>query len=220
MSALMVPCIILFTFKEFVGTLGGAFVLSTSIGIGLIGIGLMGYSTSIARDRDKEVFQRLRVAPIPSYFIMMSRLTVQLAMIFFLVIITFIAGYNLDKITLTGKGYLFGFIMAIFGGALYLSLGQALVGLIKTSETLNSTSRLVYIAFMMLGMFTDTGQLGKEFTEMLKFSPYSVVKRILSAGLNPDTWNWDASIALMVTLTYTFLFCFIGVRWFKWNSSK
>src|SRR5208283_1467065 len=101
MSALMVPCIILFTFKEFVGTLGGAFVLSTSIGIGLIGIGLMGYSTSIARDRDKEVFQRLRVAPIPSYFIMMSRLTVQLAMIFFLVIITFIAGYNLDKITLT-----------------------------------------------------------------------------------------------------------------------
>src|SRR2546425_142785 len=78
---LLVPVIILISWKGLVDKLGGAFALSTCITIGLIAIGLMGYSNSIARDRDKGVFQRLRVAPMPSWCIMVSRLLVQLMMI-------------------------------------------------------------------------------------------------------------------------------------------
>lgn len=217
-SSLMVPAIILFTFKELAEKLGGAFVISTSIGMGLIGIGLMGYSNSIARDRDKDVFQRLRVAPIPSSFIMVSRILVQLIMIFILVTFTFVGGYYFDQITLSPIGYLFGGIMAIIGGALYLGLGQALVGLIKNGDTVNSTSRLVYIVFIMVGMFGDTGSFGPDFTKTIKFSPYGSVKCILSSGLDPTKWNNDSTIALIVTLIYTIIFAAIGIKWFKWNS--
>src|SRR6202048_1550648 len=75
---LLVPVIILISWKGVVDKLGGAFALSTCITIGLVAIGLMGYSNSIARDRDKGIFQRLRVAPVPSWAIMASRITVQL----------------------------------------------------------------------------------------------------------------------------------------------
>src|ERR1700712_1321498 len=68
----LVPVIILTSWKGLVDKLGGAFVLSNCITVGLTAIGLMGYANSIARDRDKGIFQRLRVAPVSSWSIMCS----------------------------------------------------------------------------------------------------------------------------------------------------
>ena len=66
MLILLVPIVILLSWKGAIDKLGGDFVLGTCITLGLIAIGLMGYSNSVARDRDKGVFQRLRVAPLPT----------------------------------------------------------------------------------------------------------------------------------------------------------
>src|SRR5689334_20015589 len=57
---LLVPVLILISWKGLIAKVGGGFVLSTCVSLGLISIGLMGYTNSIARDRDKGVFQRLR----------------------------------------------------------------------------------------------------------------------------------------------------------------
>src|SRR6266436_8035194 len=89
---LLVPVIILISWKGVIDKLGGAFALSTCITIGLVAVGLMGYCNSIARDRGKGVFQRLRVAPLPSWSIMARRLTVQFAMIILMTAVVFIAG--------------------------------------------------------------------------------------------------------------------------------
>src|SRR5665213_1218486 len=64
--SLLVPVIILISWKGVIEKLGGAFALSISLTIGLTSIGIMGYAISISRDRDKGVFQRLRVTPIPT----------------------------------------------------------------------------------------------------------------------------------------------------------
>jgi ABC-2 type transport system permease protein len=120
---------------------------------------LMGYSNSIARDRDKGVFQRLRVAPMPSWCIMASRLIVQLLMIILLTIIVFVAANNIDHITLTPRGYTITFFTATIGGAVYLGLGQVVVGLIQNPETVNSTCRLIYFMFIVVGMFGEFGIL-------------------------------------------------------------
>ncbi len=150
---LFVPVIILVSWKDVIDQLGGAFALSACITIGLMAIGLMGYSNSIARDRDKGVFQRLRVAPVASWSIMASRLTVQLMMILLVTVLVFFAGYYVDHITLSPVGYVLTFFTALIGGAVYLGLGQLIVGLIKNPETVNSTTRLVYFVCIMVGMF-------------------------------------------------------------------
>ena len=137
---LLVPVIILISWKGIIDKVGGAFALSSCITIGLIAIGLMGYSNAIARDRDKGVFQRLRATPVPSWAIMVSRLVVQLVMIILLTAVVFLAGHYYDGITISPVGYALGFVAAIFGGALYLGLGQMIVGLLKNAETVNSTT--------------------------------------------------------------------------------
>jgi ABC-2 type transport system permease protein len=214
---LLVPVIILISWKGLVDKLGGQFVLSTCITIGLISIGLMGYSNSIARDRDKGIFQRLRVAPVSSWCIMASRLFVQLVMILLLTVVVFIVGYNFDHIALSAGGYLMSFLAAVVSGAVYLSLGQVVVGRIKNPETVNSTTRLIYFLFIMIGMFGELGVLGDQLKQVVHYSPYGVVKSILSSSMHPSTWTNETTILLLMTIGYTFIFSFFGIKWFKWK---
>lgn len=217
---LIVPVIILMTWKAMISTFGGPFILSNSITIGLFASGLMGYANTVARDRDKGIFQRLRVAPVPSWAIMISRLLVQLAMIFLITTAVFIIGYNYDGIELTPGGYIITYVTAILGGSVSLSLGQMIVGYIKNPETVNSTTRLVYLAFILVGMLGELylKRLGEVWVNIVKLSPYGAVKTILSAGMEPAKWNADTSTALLVTIGYTIVFTFLGIKWFKWNT--
>jgi len=215
---LLVPIIILISWKGIVEKFGGPFALSTCITIGLVAIGLMGYSNSIARDRDKGVFQRLRVAPVPTWCIMVSRLVIQLIMIVLLTTVIFIAGNNIDHIKLSPSGYILSFLTAVVGGAVYLGLGQLIVGLIQNPETVNSASRLTYFLFIMVGMFGELGVLGDQVKEIVLWSPYGTVKRIIAAGMQPGTWNSEMTTALFITLGYAIFFSMIGIKKFKWNN--
>jgi len=215
---LLIPVIILISWKGAIPKFGGGFVLSNCITIGLNAIGLMGYSNAIARDRDKGIFQRLRVAPLTAWSIMASRLTVQLAMILLVTTGVFVAGHYVDNITLSLAGYALGFAMAFIGGAVYLGLGQAIVGFIKNAETVNAVTRLVYFAFIMIGMFAELGALGEIVGNAAKWSPYGTVKHILAAGMAPSTWNQHSTQALLVTIGYAIVFSGLGIKWFRWSS--
>jgi ABC-2 type transport system permease protein len=217
---LIVPVIILMSWKGVVDKLGGAFVLANCITVGLTAIGLMGYSNSVARDREKGIFQRLRVAPVAPGAIMISRLCVQLAMILLMTTAVFIGGNYFDKITLTTSGYLLGYISAFIGGAVYLGLGQMVVGLIKNAETVHSTSRLIYFVFIMVGMFGELDLLGKQIGDLVKYSPYGTVKHILASSFQPATWDRSSSVALMITIGYAIVFSILGIKWFRWNAAK
>jgi len=210
------------SWKGLIATVGGPFVLANSITIGLFASGLMGYSNAIARDRDKGIFQRLRVAPIPSWVIMASRLLVQVAMIIIITTVVFIIGKKYDGITLTPPAYVITYFTAIIGGSVSLSLGQTIVGLIKNPETVNSTTRLVYIAFIIVGMigeiYMSLKKLDQIFVYAVQYSPYGTVKTILSVGMEPSKWNSDTTTALLITIGYTIVFTVLGIKWFKWNN--
>ncbi len=214
----LVPVVILISWKGIVDKMGGAFALSMCITIGLTAIGLMGYTNSVARDRDKGIFQRLRVGPVPSWTIMASRITVQIAMVMALTLLVFIVGFYVDKVSLSPAGYIFGLLMALVGGAVYLGLGQMIVGLIKNPEAVNATTRLVYFAFIMIGMFGELGVLGEALKQAVIWSPFGTVKRIVSDSLYPNTWSQHTSMALLATFGYAVVFTFLGIKWFRWNT--
>lgn len=216
---LLVPVIILISWKGLIEKMGGAFALSTCITIGLTAIGLMGYSNAIARDRDKGVFQRLRVTPVPTWSIMVSRLVVQLLMILLVTTFVFLVGSEYDKVNLTPTGYALSYLTALVGGAMYLGLGQMIVGLVKNAETVNSTTRLVYFLFIMVGMFGDLGVLGKELQKIIRWSPYGTVKNILASSMQPSNWDNTSTLALLATLGYAILFSYLGIKNFKWNTN-
>lgn len=215
---LLVPLLILVSWKGLVDKLGGVFVLSSCITIGLTSNGLMGYSNSVARDRDRGIFQRLRVGPVANWTIMTSRLVVQIAMIALMTVLIFIVGYFFDHIQISPAGYTVGLVMAIIGSGVYLGLGQAIVGLIRNPESVNSTTRLVYFAFIMIGMFGEFGVLGQEVKLLATWSPYGTVRKVLAGGLAPGTWSIETTYALLASVAYSLVFIFVGVKYFKWEN--
>lgn len=219
--SLLVPIMILISWKGLVHIMGGPYVLANSLSYGLVALGLMGYSNTIARDRDKGVFQRLRVAPIPTWAIMGSRLLVQLCMIIIITAAIFIVGYKIDKITLSAEGYALTFFTAIVGAIFYLSVGQLIVALVKNPDTVNSTSRFVFLIFVVTGMlasiYDKTGKLPHEASEILHWSPYGTINIMLAAGMSPDKWNMDVTNAMLATIGYIIVFLAIGINKFRWE---
>jgi len=218
--SLIVPVVILYTWKPLVTNhmISGASALASCITIGLMAIGLMGYSNSVARDRDKGIFLRLRVAPLPAWTIMISRLFVQLLMILLVTVFVLIAGYSLDNITIPAEGYVLAFFAAIIGAAVYLAIGQVIVGLIKNPEIINATTRLVYFVFIMTGMLGQFGTFADIVNKCIKWSPYGTVQNLLSASMDPSKWTSSTTQALLVTIGYAVVLATIGIKKFKWSN--
>lgn len=216
--SLFVPMIVLFTWKGLIKHIGGPTVLATAIAIGLIAIGLMGYTLSVAKDRDKGIFQRLRVAPVPTWVIMTSRIAIQLMMIIVLTLFVFVVGYQYDGVALSPSGYVVTFFIAILGGAVYLSLGQLIVGLIKNFETINAVTRITYFIFIMVGMVGELMIQNEKLKRVVHFSPYGSVKIMLAASMQPEKWVNDTTIAVLVSIGYIIVFAGIGISKFKWNT--
>jgi ABC-2 type transport system permease protein len=218
--SLLVPVIILYSWKPMVtnNMISGATALASCTTIGLMAIGLMGYSNSIARDRDKGIFLRLRVAPLPAWTIMISRLFVQLMMILLVTIFVLVAGYSLDGITIPTQGYMLAFLAAIVGAAVYLAIGQVIVGLIKNPEIVNATTRLVYFVFIMTGMLGQFGMFGDAMKKYIMWSPYGTVQTILSASMDPSKWTNITTEALFVTIGYAVVLATIGIKKFQWSN--
>jgi len=217
---LLVPVIILLSAKTAVDkdvAGAGPYVLAMCLTIGLAASCLMGYTNAVARDRDKGIFQRLRVAPAPTWVIMGSRLLVQLGMIVLISIGVFVVGYYFDHIRLDLAAYALGLLMSLAGAAVFLGMGQLIVGLLKNPETINSTTRLVYLVLIILGIWGGTGALGKQLKQAVTWSPYGTVQKILDASFRPHAWNGETTTALLVSLAYALVFAAIGIRKFQWS---
>src|SRR4030088_639071 len=119
--------------------LGGPIVnvaLALTLGIALIAI--LGYTASVARDRELGVFQRLRVTPAPSWTIMVSRLAVQILSMLAMSVVVLVAAPVVQNVRLDPAASLLTLLAVIFSSAVFLGVGQALVGLLKSPDTVNA----------------------------------------------------------------------------------
>jgi ABC-2 type transport system permease protein len=181
-------------------------------------IAILGYSMTVARDREKGVFQRLRVTPAPTWTIMTSRLLVQVAAIVAMTLVVLVAAGIFEHVPLTAEAYVLTFICVIFSSALFLGVGQALVGLVKSADTLNAVGRIAYLPLFALGLFGQSTIFGTTFELISRWSPGGSVVTLLSSAMNPSSWNSDTWLALAASAAYSVVFAGIGIRWFQWGA--
>src|ERR1700736_2189952 len=194
------------------------FRVASALTLGMASIAILGYSMTVARDREKGVFQRLRVTPAPTWTIMTSRLLVQVAAILAMAVVLLVAADLFASVSLTAEAYLLTFIGVIFSSALFLSVGQALAGLVKSADTLNAVGRIAYIPLFALGLFGHSTIFGPTFELISRWSPGGTVVTLLSGAMNPSSWNSDTWLALAVSTAYSVVFAAIGIRWFQWGA--
>jgi ABC-2 type transport system permease protein len=199
--------------------LGGPdFRVSLALTVGLVSIGTVGYSLAIARDRDTGVFQRLRVTPAPTWTIMGSRWIVQLGAVLVMSIVVLVVAALFVGVTLAPLDYLFTVLVALLGSAVFLSIGQAIVGLIASADTLNAAGRLLYVPLIGLSLFGETDRVGTTLELVSRWSPGGCLETLLSAAMGASAWSGQSWGALFASVGYTVVFAVIGIRWFRWVS--
>jgi ABC-2 type transport system permease protein len=197
---------------------GAEFVIGLAISYGLLSTALIGYALTVARDREKGVFQRLRVTPAPTWTIMTSRLAMQALANLIIAIGVVIIGSLLHHISPSIGQYALVLLVSILAGAVFLSLGQALVGLVKSADSVQAAARVLFAVLILLGLLGQSGSLGSFWSSVARWSPVGAVMTLFAGVLNLHSWYSRDTLSLLACLGYIVVFAGIGIRWFQWDA--
>ncbi len=196
-----------------------AFLVMLAITIGLISTSIMGYAVTMARDREKGVFQRLRVTPAPTWVIMVSRLLIQVLANLVITVVVLLVGSRVHHLSLSTSEYVWALLIATLGGAMFLAIGQALVGLVKSATTVNAIGTLLFAALLLSGLLGPSGILGSTFQNISKWTPVGTIISVFQSALHETAWNGHTSLSLLACFGYVIVFSAIGIIWFQWDTN-
>ncbi len=197
---------------------GSLFIIGLAVALGLVSNSILGYALTLARDREQGVFQRLRVTPAPTWTIMTSRLAMQALVNLLITVVVVIVGSQMHHVSLSAGTYGLVLAVSIVGGAVFLSIGQALVGLVKSADSINAAGRVLTIGLVLLSSLGQGGTLGSAWESISRWSPVGVVMTLFAAVLNLSAWDAHDSLALLACGGYIVVFAAIGIRWFQWDA--
>lgn len=218
---LLLPLWILFITNGRQGTtsMGGAYyIIGIAVAYGLASFGIMGYATRIARDRDTGVLQRLRVSPAPAWVVMGSRLVAQAIANVVISLVVVVVGATMHHLHPSLGQYVLVLLASTVGGAVFLAIGQAVVGLVRSAEAVNAVGRLLLIALIFLGLFGASGVLGTTWESISRWSPVGVVMSVYAGVLDLSRWGSTQWLSVLACLGYVAAASALGVRWFRWQS--
>jgi ABC-2 type transport system permease protein len=192
--------------------------LAFAISFGLASVAVLGYTMIVARDRETGVFQRLRVTPAPAWAILGSRLAIQVLSIVVMTLGLLIVGAVIVNLTLTPGAYALTVAVSILGAAEFLGIGQAIVGLMKSYDTVNAVGRLLYIPLFALGVFGNVSIFGPTLETIARWSPGGALISMLAGAIAPSTWSTGTWWSVLVSVGYSLVFIAVGIRWFQWEA--
>ncbi len=219
---LLLPLWILFITNGHKGTstMGGAyFIIGIAVAYGLAAFGIMGYATRVARDRDTGVLQRLRVTPAPSWMVMGSRLLAQSVANLVVALVVVVVGASMHHLHPSLGQYLLVLVASALGGAVFLAIGQAVVGLVRSAEAVNAVGRVLLVALIFLGLFGASGVLGTTWESISRWSPVGCVMTVYAGVLDLSAWGSTQWLAVLACVGYVAVTSAVGVRWFRWQSA-
>ncbi len=197
---------------------GATFIIGLAIAYGLTATSIMGYALTMARDREKGVFQRLRVTPAPTWTIMASRLGMQSVANLIIALVVTIVGTRIHHVSPSVEQYVLVLLVSLLAGAVFLSIGQALVGLVKSADTVQAVARVLFAILILLGTLGQSGALGSFWASVARWSPVGSVMTLFAGVLNLSAWYSRDTLSLVACCGYIVVCAGIGIRWFQWDA--
>jgi ABC-2 type transport system permease protein len=221
LAGILVPLYMLFIINRTGGKLGGADYLASVALVIIIGIMITSisvYPQTVARDRERGVFQRLRVTPAPTWTIMTSRLLVQVIANFVITLIVLVVAGLQHHLPLGIDGYVTVLLVATLGGMMFLSIGQTFAGLVKSAATVSATANLLYLVLLLSGILGPLGVLGTTYQNITQWTPVGTIITVLAGALHQTAWNGHMWWSLAACFGYISVCSFIGIKWFQWEA--
>jgi ABC-2 type transport system permease protein len=214
----VVYLVLLSTGKRAVALGGVEHGVASSLVGGMALFSVAGYSLTLARHRELGVFQRLRVAPISTWQIMASRIIVQVAAVLGMAVIVLLVAVIGFSLHLSAGAWILSLLMVVVGAAQFLGIGQAIVGLIRSPETVRAIAPVIFIPLFVLSIFAHIDRFGLILEIVSRWSPGGAIATILAGAMEPGAWTLETWGALAATIGYAAVFAGVGIRWFKWTS--
>ncbi|MBN2015520.1 ABC transporter permease [Candidatus Dojkabacteria bacterium] len=181
--------------------------------------GLFGVIGTIVDYREKGILKRLFATPLSKSNFLISQILSRLVVSIIQVLILLVTSYVIFKIKIVGSLVLVAFL-AILGSLTFLSLGFAISGIAKTSES----ARAIIMPVQMILMFTSGVYFSREVLptwlyDITAYTPLTYLSDGLrdvmtrGYGLLDDTVK-TATIGISVWLI---IFIILAIRSFKWE---
>jgi ABC-2 type transport system permease protein len=95
-----------------------------------------------------------------------------------------IIGSLIHHISPSAGQYALVLLVSILAGAVFLSLGQALVGLVKSADSVQAVARVLFAVLILLGLLGQSGALGSFWSSVARWSPVGAVMTLFAGVLN------------------------------------
>lgn len=184
----------------------------------LMSTSILGYALIMGRDREAGVLRRLRVTPAPGWAIITSRMTAQAIAGLLLALVIVIIGGRIDSLSLSVAQYGLVLAFSALGIAVFLSIGQALVGLIRSADTVNAAGRAVFVVLAILGLAGQSGELGGAWAAIAPWTPLGAIMTLYARVLDLAAWSARDTESLLACAGYIVIFAAPGIRWFRWET--
>jgi ABC-2 type transport system permease protein len=145
-------------------------------------------------------------------------LAVHVVAMLIIAVVVLVAARVIDNVSLDATGYALTLLVVLLGAAVFLSIGQAVAGLIRSADALNAAGRLVLIPILALSFFGHIDALGTTFEYIARWSPGGAFSMLLTGAMNTSTWSGETWAAIPVSLGYVLVFAGVGIRWFRWTA--
>jgi ABC-2 type transport system permease protein len=189
-----------------------------AITLGLLSLSIIGYASGLARDRERGVFQRLRVTPAPTWTIMVSRLLVQIVVGLLIAIVVLTIGASIGHISLDARQYLYAVLVAMLACVVFLSIGQALVGLVKSAAMVHGLGTVLFVTLALSGLWGFAGTMGSGFQAYARWTPVGTVITVFQGAVHEVAWTGYTTMSLLVCIAYIAVCLTLGIKWFSWEA--
>lgn len=107
---------------------------------------------------------------------------------------------------------------SLLGIAVFLSIGQALVGLIRSAAAVNAAGRAVFVVLTILGLLGEAGAPGGAWATMAPWTPLGTIMTLYTRVLDPAAWSASDTESALACAAYIVILAAAGIRWFRWEA--
>jgi len=133
-------------------------------------------------------------------------------------LVVLILGGRIYQLSLSAGQYLLVLAISVLTGAVYLGLGQSLVGLVRSADSVNSAGRILYLCLVFLGLLGLEGSLGPTLQSIAQWSPIGVTMSLYAGVLDLGRWSAHDTLCLVSCGGYVLAGTVVGTRWFRWDA--
>lgn len=197
---------------------GPAYAVGVATAVTLMTTAILGYAMSMGRDRESGVLRRLQVTPAPGWAIIASRMVAQASSALVLALAIVVIGSRIDSLSLSAAQYALVLAFSLLGIAVFLSIGQALVGLIRSAGAVNAAGRAVFVVLTVLGLLGEAGALGGTWAAIAPCTPLGAIMTLYERVLDPAAWSSRDTVSMLTSAGYIVILATAGIRWFRWEA--